>query len=160
MKKFLICTLCGLLFLSMKSISQPTLNVPDAPAVKATLGRNSVIKENKEDILEITGIGTSTFATSSTFSGTASSYKYSLKINVALLTSSANKESFQLVFYSPEEALPLAATSEAGVTYAYYPISLYEAIKLKLDQSLAAKKKVQLKVTLRTDGFREAVLIL
>ena len=135
--------------------------VPSKPQLKATLSKNDIVRENKESVVEIIGIGNSTFATSSNFEGTASSYKYSLKITLSLLLSSASKETFQLVFYSPEDAaLPQAASFQDGVTTVFYPISLYEAIKFKLDQSFTLKKKVQLKVTLHTDGFREGILIL
>lgn len=158
--------MCSLLFISFLSSAQLVLSpadVNDKDKVRRGIASPTgvtALKEDKIDLIEVTGIGTSAFSTSNTFDGTTSSYKHSLKITVGLLTSGANKEGFQLVFYSPTELIPYAANSDAGVTYVYYPISLYDAIKLKLDQSFAAKKKVQLKVTQKKDGFREGVLVL
>jgi hypothetical protein len=41
----------------------------------------------------------------------------------------------------------------------YYPLSVYESLRSRLEQALIARKKVQVKVTLKTTGFREGVLI-
>jgi hypothetical protein len=160
MKKYIFSALCGIVLCSFISTAQSTLSTQDSLPVKNMPKRVSVVKQDKMDILDITGVSSSTFSTSNIFDGTINSYKHSLKITMSLLTSGSPKEAYQLVFYSADDQMPFVANSDAGITYVYYPISLYEAIKQKLDQSFAAKRKVQLKVTQRTDGFREGVLIL
>lgn len=167
MKKYVFSTLCGLLLMSLLSTAQKSETVNDDINAKMaqqkkdpSIVRAQLTREDRSTTIEITGVGTSSFAVSNKFDGTSNSYKHALNITVPLLIAGANKENYQLVFYSPESPSAYAASTNAGVTNIYYPVSLYDGIKLKIDQTLAAKKKIQLKVTQRTDGFSEAVLIL
>ena len=160
MRKYIFSTFCVLLVNSSFLSAQPVLTTEDVMPVKNMSKRGNVVKEDKISVSEVTGVGSSSFSTSNIYDGTVNSYKHSLKITMALLTSGTPKENFQLVFYSPEDKIAYVANSDAGTTYVYYPVSLYDAIKQKLDQSFANKKRVQIKVTQKTDGFREAILIL
>jgi hypothetical protein len=116
-------------------------------------------KEDKTDMLTVTGIGSVSFATSNTSDGTSNSYYHSQRITMPLQVSYVKPVNVSLIFYSSGDKIPYAATSGDEGVNVYYPISLYEEIKQRLEQSLSAKKKVQLKVTQKTDGFREAVLL-
>ena len=116
-------------------------------------------KADKTDMLTVTGIGSVSFATSNTADGTSNSYYHSQRITMPLQVSSSKPINVSLIFYSSGDKIPYAATSGDEGVNVYYPISLYEEIKQRLEQSLSAKKKVQLKVTQKTDGFREAVLL-
>jgi hypothetical protein len=67
--------------------------------------------------------------------------------------------SFQLVFYSDPTGLPQAASYKEGFLNIYYPISFYDGIREKLEQAIANKKKVYVKVVQKTNGYREGSLI-
>jgi hypothetical protein len=116
-------------------------------------------QQDKTDMLIVTGIGSVSFATSNTSDGTSNSYYHSQRITMPLQVSSVKPVNVSLIFYSSGDKIPYAATSGDEGVNVYYPINLYEEIKQRLEQSLSAKKKVQLKVTQKTDGFREAVLL-
>jgi len=116
--------------------------------------------EDKTDMFEVTGVGGTVFTTSNTSDGTANSYKHSQKITLSLAVLNGKSNSFQLVFFSPDNEIPYSASFADGSLSIYFPISMYEEVKQKLDQSLAARKKVQLKVIQKKDGYREGTLIL
>jgi hypothetical protein len=162
MKKHILSVLSALLLTSFLATAQKVLSVADEVVGSGSISnaRKGSVTEDKTETSDITGIGASTFSTSNTFDGTTKSYKHNLKITLELLTSAGKASTYQLVFYSPDDQQLFAANSNAGVNYIYYPISFYEGIKLKLEQSLAARKKIQVKVTFKKDGFREGVLIL
>lgn len=158
----MLSVMIALLFTSFLANAQKVVSVVDEVAGSGNnnSNRKGAVTEDKTEIADITGLGSSTFSTSNTFDGTTKSYKHSLKITLELLTSAGKASNYQLVFYSPDDQQLFAANSNAGVNYIYYPLSFYEGIKLKLEQSLSAKKKIQVKVTFKKDGFREGVLVL
>ncbi|HMU46110.1 MAG TPA: hypothetical protein PKC72_07070 [Chitinophagaceae bacterium] len=119
--------------------------------------RNST--EDRELTLDILSTGNASFSVSNTSDGTVKSYEHALRITVPLTVSNKKEGSFQLVFYKDGENMPYAVNQEPGMTTIYYPLSVYDEIKQKLEQAIAAKKKVQLKVVQRTAGYREATLI-
>jgi hypothetical protein len=114
--------------------------------------------QDKTDILTVTGVDGAVFTTSNTADGTPNSYNHNLRITVSLVTN-VKSSRYQLVFYSSGEDMPYAAATDNNVVSVYFPVSAYESIKQKLDQSLAARKTVQLKVTQKTDGYREGTLV-
>ncbi len=114
--------------------------------------------ENKSSTVDVTGAGVSSFTASNTSDGSPDSYKHKLQITVALTTTSKTN-TFQLVFYSENTSMPYAVQETAGLITIYYPISVYSDIREKLEQSLAAKKKVQIKVQQQTNGYKEGTII-
>ena len=156
MRKYIFSIACSLLLTSIISSAQKVSAVAVDLDVAAGASGKGAVTEDKTSLVDITGIGVSTFLTSSQ----SDNSKQSLRITVSLLTSGASKENFQLIFYSENDRLPFVVASNAGSTYVFYPISLYDAIKSKIEQSLSAKKKIQLKVTLTKEGYREGSLAL
>ena len=160
MKKQLFLTVCILCLISSFVQAQPT----ESARTNIIDGKSQLmfkpIKLNKEmtEIFEVTGTGGATFTSSNTADGSVKSFDHALRITLTLTTNS-KAGSFQLVFYPESEDMPYAAINNNGNLSIYYPINLYESIKQKLDQYLNARKKVQLKIVQRTDGFREGSLI-
>lgn len=112
---------------------------------------------DRTQILDIVSIKRTSFIVSNTGDGTEESYKHSKHIILELLAS--NNTSYEIVFYSPEEKIPLVFSNASGKSIIYYPISMYDVIKQKLDQSFVSKKKVQVQIVEKTTGFREVSLI-
>ena len=114
--------------------------------------------KDKIDMVTVTATKGATFTTSNTADGTKNSFNHSLRIILPLVTSNKANE-YQLVFYSESEDIPYAVGSSGNVLSLYYPISTYASIKEKLDLAIAGHKNIQLKVTQKTDGYREASLV-
>lgn len=113
---------------------------------------------DKTENFDVKAIGAVSFATSNTADGSANSYKHSLRITMALVMADPKAGNYQLVFYSPGETIPLAVEKTAGEVTIYYPVTVYADIKEKLEQALMARKKVTVRVTEKTTGYREGVL--
>jgi hypothetical protein len=117
--------------------------------------------QDKTDLFEIQSIGGTTFTASNTSDGSANSFKHSLQVVMTLVpVNKTGITSFQLNFYSENDNIQQAATFTDGVLNIYYPVAVYEDIRIKLEQALAARKKVTVKVTQKTNGYREGVLVL
>lgn len=114
--------------------------------------------EDKTETCDVTGLGTCVFSVSNISDGTVKSYKHALRITLGLLTSNKSGN-YQLVFYSEGEDIPYAVSATDGKVSIFYPSGLYDDIKQKLEQSIATKKKVQLKVIQQTNGYKEGILI-
>lgn len=128
---------------------------------KISYKMNSAIKENTLDQFDIQSIGGTTFTASNTANGTANSFLHNLQINVTLLpTNKTLKSSIQLIFYSTPVNIYQAAYNNDGVIAVFFPMSMYDGIKKSLEESIAAKKKVVVKVVQKTDGYREGTLVL
>lgn len=159
-KYFIICTYCILQTGSVIFAQKPDAGVNSGTTDAKTTGvifRTKLPEADKTEIFEIVGIKGSTFSVSNTADGTANSYKHSKQVTIELTAS--NNSSYFLVFYSPEENIPYTFSPGKGVNNLYYPLALYDAMRQKLEQSLAAKKKIQLQMIQKTDGFREVSLI-
>ena len=164
MKKYVILSLAGLFFYSFSSQAQkadsdPNLIQTDDGRSLKRLFKIQNVTEDKTEIIDIINTSNASFSASNMADGSAASYKHSLKITLALSTPASVKGSYQLVFYTINKNIPYAAATEGGVVTVFYPISMYDGIKQKLDQSFAAKKKVQLKVIQKTNGYREGTLM-
>ncbi len=155
MKKKLFFTFCTVCLVSAFAMAQ---NESLAGSTSKAMYKAQNPAQDKTDIFEVTGTGGATFTTTNISDGTSSSYKHSLRIILALITKD-NKGHVNLVFYTEGDNMPYAAASENGALNVYYPRSMYESIKEKLDQWIAAKKKIQIKVIQKTDGYREGTLI-
>lgn len=164
MKKYFFLSLAGLLFFSFSSLAQKADSDPNV--IQTDDGRSlkrlfkiQNVTEDKTEIIDIVGSGSASFSASNVADGSSSSYNHSLRITLTLTTPSNVKGTYQLVFYSNGEKIPYAAGSADGVVAVFYPVNMYEGIKQKLDQSFAARKKVQLKVVQKTNGYREGTLM-
>lgn len=164
MKKYVVLSLAGLLCLSFSSLAQKTDSDPNV--IQTDDGRSlkrlfkiQNVTEDKTEVIDIIGTSNASFSASNTADGSSSSYKHSLRITLSLSTPSNIKGNYQLIFYSTGESIPYAAASIDGIVAVFYPMSMYEGIKQRLDQSFAAKKKVQLKVVQKTNGYREGTLM-
>ena len=162
MKKHFLFLLTGFILFSSVSHAQNVDVDPNRVLNDAQLSKRAFKVENpgqdKTDVFDITGIGGASFTASNTADGSANSYSHALRITLPLITSN-KKENYQLVFYSQFEKIPFAVATEVGVTSIYFPASVYDDIRQKLEQAITARKKIQLKVTMKTNGFREGVLI-
>lgn len=117
-------------------------------------------EKDQTDQFEIQALGTTTFTASNTADGSANSYRHSLQIVVGLIPVNRNAStSFQLHFYSPNDNIQQAAMYKDGTLSIYYPVEVYDDIRAKLEQALAAKKKVSVKVVQKTNGYREGTLL-
>ena len=129
---------------------------------KAAMGKRLFKTEapaaDKTENFDVRSIGTVSFAASNTADGSANSYKHSLRITMSLVMADPKAGNYQLVFYSEGENVPLAVSRDAGVVSIYYPAAVYTDIKEKLEMALLARKKVTIKVTEKTTGYREGVL--
>jgi hypothetical protein len=136
---------------------------PNVIQGKATQGKRLFKTEapaaDKTENFDVKSIGTVSFAASNTADGSANSYKHALRITMSLVMADPKAGNYQLVFYSEGENVPLAVSRDAGTVSIYYPVAVYTDIKDKLEQALLARKKVTIKVTEKTTGFREGVLV-
>ncbi len=144
--------------MSQKSETDPNVISGDAGFSKRIFkSQNPPV--DKSDVLEVKGLSGTSFSVSNTADGSSNSYKHALRITVGLQMSDNKQGNFELVFYSASEGIPYAVVQQAGVTSIYYPVSTYEGIKEKLEQAFAARRKVQLKVIQKTNGYREGTLL-
>lgn len=115
---------------------------------------------DKTDNLEITGMGGTVYSAMNFPDGSSRGGKYALKISLALLTGPNKAAGYQLVFVPEGSTINYSVETQNGITSINLPMSTYSAVSQKLEQDIAAKKKVQLKITQNPDGYREAVLAL
>jgi len=120
--------------------------------------RTELPAADKTETWEVKGISSVVFAASNTADGSTNSYKHNLRITIELLMTDIKAGKYQLVFYSAGENMPYAMSRLEGFTTIYYPVAIYDDIRQKLEQSLAARKKVTIKVAEKTNGFKEGVL--
>ena len=163
MKKYFFYVLCIALLGTVSVSAQKNDATADIsrviPQGKAFKVHNP--DQDKTDLFEIQSIGTTTFTASNTVDGTTNSYKHSLQIVMVLIpVNKAVNNNFQLNFYSPGDNIQQAATYADGALNIYYPMAVYEDIRIKLEQAIATKKKVTVKVVQKTDGYREGTLVL
>lgn len=135
---------------------------PNVIQGKATAGKRLFKTEaptaDKTENFDVKAIGSVSFAASNTADGSSNSYKHSLRITMSLIMADPKAGNYALVFYTPGESIPLSVEKTAGQVTIYYPASVYSDIKEKLEQALLARRKVTIKVTEKTTGFREGVL--
>jgi hypothetical protein len=82
-----------------------------------------------------------------------------LKIILSLLTGANKSLGYQLVFNPDADKSGYAVELQDGITTINFPQMTFEAIRQKLEQSIAAKRKVQIKITQNPNGYREGVLV-
>lgn len=158
MKKHLFLSICMLCAGALAVSAQSSEIVPGTVGERVFKVYNNPAQD-KTDQFDITGIGGTTFTASNTADGTAKSFDHSVQIIVTLTTNKAGTN-FQLNFYSSAKNIQQAATAADGTVNIYYPVELYDAVRTRLEQALAARKKVTVKVIQKTNGYREGTLVL
>jgi hypothetical protein len=162
MKKHFFKALC----IALLSTGSVTAQVSETEFSKAPAGVRAFKVYNnptqeKTDQFDIQGFGGTTFTASNTADGTTNSFKHSLQIIVTLVpVNKTGNKNFQLNFYSPTENIQQAATYTDETLNIYYPVTVYDAIRAKLEQAFAARKKVMVKVIQKPNGYREGTLVL
>jgi len=159
MKKKLSFVLCGVLFSTLIAFSQNETLME--ARMKSGLGafKATLPNEDKTETIEITGSKLVSISISNTADGSQNSFRHSLRIILALASSNSKAAPMQLVFYSNSESIPYAEFNDKGTINVYYPMEVYESIRQRLDENLAARKRIQLKVVEKTNGYREATLV-
>lgn len=158
MRKFLFSTL--FLMLSSVVLGQVTDDGRTVSGQGRIIFKGDAILKDKLEEYQIAGIGTTSFKASNTVDGTANSFNHSLLIQVTLVPmNKASINGVNLVFYSPNDNIGHAASFKDGYLNIYYPVALYQSLRDKLEQAIAAKKKVTVKVIQKTDGYREGTLV-
>ncbi len=162
MKKMVIVILLLAGIFNNQTQAQQFEQDPNVIQSKVAMGKRLFKTEtpaaDKTESLEVKAIASVSFAASNTADGSANSYKHALRITMVLQMADAKAGNYQLVFYTPGENIPLAVEKEATGVSIYYPAAIYADVKEKLEQALLARKKVTVKVTEKTTGYREGVL--
>ena len=162
MNKFLsvICAVClSVLSVSAQNTDRTGKVNESSVSMKAKMKGGNLILKDETELLNITGVNSSVFTVSNMSDGTEKSFNHDLRIILSLNTAENKNEKYQLVFYGSQDKIPFAVANEITAFSIYYPIAMYESIRENLDRSLASKKKIQLKLTRKTDGYREGTLI-
>lgn len=151
----LICTI------SAWSQTQQTA-AADLRMEKATSQGSMVFKPVRNGVdniesIEIIGLGTPSFKVSNLADGTYSSYEHSLRV-VYPLVLSGGKAGYAICFYGATENIPYAVETKGGATTLYFPMSTHDIIKSRIEQTIATKKKIAVKLTQQADGYREAII--
>ncbi len=114
---------------------------------------------DRTDVYDVTALGQTTYTASNTSDGSVASFKHSMRIVLALVTPGYKGGACQLVFYGPDDKVQQAAAIDKGAVSIFYPLAIYESMRSRLEQAIIARKKIQIKITQKTDGYREGVLI-
>ncbi len=165
MKKYLLILVCIISVCNISSFGQATdidpASIKNGVKVRNNKGEYYGIINPSKDINNeyiITGTTIASFSVSNKADGSSNSFKHTQRVVLNLVTANKN-DKLELVFYAGADEMPYTVNQVKELISAYYPISMYESIKQKLDESLSSKKKVILKVEMKTDGYREAQLI-
>ena len=114
---------------------------------------------DKFDSWDVTALGQTTYSATNVMDGSVNSFQHTLRVVVGLTTPAFKTGTCQLVFYGTDEKIQQAAALENGVVSIYFPLAVYESMRSRIEQALTARKKVQVKMTQKTNGFREGVLV-
>ncbi|MFM7672866.1 MAG: hypothetical protein ACKO6Q_09800 [Bacteroidota bacterium] len=153
------------MFLSLIGGAQKSEIDMNAPGVitDATLQKRafkaSQPTEDKIETFDVAALGQTTYTAANVMDGSVTSFQHTLRIVVGLLTPAYKNGTVQLVFYGTEERIQQAAANENGSISIYYPLAVYESLRSRLEQSITARKKVTIKMTQKTNGYREGVLV-
>ncbi|MBL0152645.1 MAG: hypothetical protein IPP93_03835 [Chitinophagaceae bacterium] len=165
MKKQIILSALAISFLALQAGAQKAETMENAQGNSQTSGRNTVLfkplnpEEDKTETVDISGVGAATFISSNFADGTPASYRHTQMVTLKLQAAGNKPGSYQLVFYPEKAEIKEAAASRDGVLSIYYPLSMFTTIKTTLEQNLAARKKVSVKVVMQKDGYREGSLV-
>lgn len=161
MTKFAGC-IAGILLMGSSIKAQKT----DAEINGNSSGNNNgpmVVKVLKpinttSDTVQITALGAPSFIVSNTADGSYNTYKHSQKIVIPVSTTSKSTK-YQFVFYGQNDNIVYSVATESGLTTVFFPTFMYDDIREKLEQALNQRKKAELRIIQKKDGFREASLV-
>lgn len=157
--------LIAISFLALQAGAQKSETMENAQGSSQTSGRNTPIfkplnpEEDKTEMVDIASVGSATFISSNFADGTPASYRHTQMVTLKLTAAGNKPGNYQLVFYPEKAEIKEAAASRDGALSIYYPLSMFSTIKATLEQNLAARKKVTVKVVMQKDGYREGSLI-
>jgi hypothetical protein len=117
------------------------------------------VASQQQEVLEVIGLGLPSFAVSNMADGSMESYSHNLRVTYPLQIG-GGRTGFQLIFYGLNDKIPYAVAQEGNITSVYVPYSVHDQLKGKIEQTLAARKKVQLKINLLPSGLREAIWVI
>ena len=113
----------------------------------------------QQEAFDVVGLGLPSFTVSNMADGSFESYSHNLRITYPLQLG-GGRTNFQLVFYGLNDKIPYAVAQEGNITSIYMPYSTHDHLKGKIEQTLSARRKVQLKINLMPSGLREATWII
>lgn len=162
MKQWMLIMVLSVSLFAVAQKAEVDMNAPGT-ITDATLQKRAFKaaqpSQDQSETWDVTGLGQTTYSASNVMDGSVNSFQHTLRIVVGLTTPAYKTGSYQLVFYGADEKIQQAASVENGVVSLYYPVAAYEALRSRLEQALAVRKKVQVKMTQKTNGFREGVLL-
>lgn len=154
---FFVTTFVASQISAQKSEIDPSLSQSGGSGNRRSF-KTELPSSDKAESFEVKSISGVTFAVSNIADGSVNSYNHFLRITLNLVMSDPKVGNFQLVFYSDKEAIPYSVYRLDGTVSIFYPASLYADIKEKLESAFTSRKKVTIKVTEKTTGFREGIL--
>lgn len=161
--KSIVFLFCCLLICNPSVWSQTQQPAAEDVRMDKTAGRDNLVfkavrsgVDNVESI-EVVALGTPSFKVSNMADGTYGSYEHALRMTYPLVLS-GGKTGYVLCFYGAGEKIPYTVETKAGITTIYFPISTHEVIKGRMEQTIATKKKIVIKLTQKADGYREALI--
>ncbi|MBM3414570.1 MAG: hypothetical protein FJY16_06510 [Bacteroidetes bacterium] len=113
----------------------------------------------QQEVYEVVGLGLPSFTVSNIADGSFESYVHSLRVTYPLQLG-GGRTGFQLIFYGLNDKIQYAVAQEGNSTSIYMPYALHDNLKGKIEQTLSARRKVQLKINLLPSGLREASWII
>ena len=113
------------------------------------------VSSPQQEVLDVVGLGLPIFSVSNIADGTSASFLHNLRIAYPLQIG-GGRNGFQLIFYGINDKIPYAVAQEGDLTSVYLPYQVHEHLKGRIEQALAARRKVQLKINLLPSGLREA----
>ncbi|MFM7511506.1 MAG: hypothetical protein ACKO33_07030 [Bacteroidota bacterium] len=126
---------------------------------EAMLFKPVSITETTQEVIEVIGLGSPSFTVSNHADGTEGSYVHQLRVSYTLQTV-GGKNGYQIIFYGVGEKIPYSVLKEDGSTFIYIPFQIHDQLKSRIEQSINARRKVQLKLLLKPSGVREATWII
>ena len=138
-----------------------TVNTPESPPVNNTpVATIPTIAQDKDDMIEISGITGTVFTSYNNYDGSPASYNQLLQISIGLVpVMPGGSYNFSLIFYSPADKISQAAYYDQGVLDIFYPLAMYGDIKEKISESLHDNKKIYVRVIQKINGYREGSII-
>jgi hypothetical protein len=134
-----------------------TSTPPETPA--QTTPTTATTGQDKDDMIEIQGVGGTAFTAYNNYDGSPASYNQMIQISVTLIPALGGSYSFAIIFYSPTVNISEAAFYDQGSLNIFYPLSMYNDIKAKISETLNDKKKIYVRVIQKVNGYREGSLI-
>ena len=130
------------------------------PVTNTPVATTPTIAQDKDDMIEISGINGTVFTAYNNFDGSPGSYNQMLQISIGLLpVMPGGSYNFSLIFYSPADKISQAAYYDQGVLDIFYPMAMYGEIKEKINQSIHDNKKIYVRVIQKVNGYREGSII-